>query len=1531
MKKKKTGVAIITIPILAAGTVALAASYQSDINFKPQDSSQSVQVNQVVFDGNDTGTGNKKNKDSDESHLLQKKSDTGDATSLEDQANYLFENSQLHTESIGITDNRNTEASNTDSTHTKQAQPSSIYNVTNDSSKADTVLDNSQGNVVVNPNGNNSGTSTSGNSGTNPDRNNNNNTNPASRPSNPGNGNSNNGNNGGNNNGGSNNGNNGGGNNSGSNSGDNSGGNTVRPADNVKDPESEKSNTNTGHGFVQKPYQEGVDPGQKDEETGDYKNVTIYKSSNESGNLLYEGQTVTKKDIYNALETWVYGNDGVQYLWGADALDKYIRIDSVSFDGGKTWISDFPLTLPESQTEEKLMMNVKVSYRISEKDTAWIERKVDYDVEPNRIFVLSEQLKEGTTVIDKSKILNTNQHPTKGSTIYFYDFLPGMLGYDDLTALVPGWTENDQLLSWRYPVEKGRHILEPADLVPLKKGYQAQLSIKWMNPDTGEIGDGMEYNKLVYLQTLTGVTEDALSQDKDGKKVLSVPKYMQAVDLANDAEVETDYLEIPDTVLVMNTDFSGLHVKQGYRVDEANSVYGSTSEGVLTDKTKKVYLGVPSAIKTLRIPETVTKVNLSSNNEISTLYIEAAILDEMPEISYDNLKKCKTIVKDALLNSFIEKNYDSLKDKGNTIAAEENPEVTYTVKNEGIVSNRGELRKVFKTGRHSFRIPSDIKTIQSGAFDEVNDLTEVIMPRNGEVVELQKDCFKGSELATIRCYSEEQYESVKEQLDASGAPDGVSVEFVGKSQEGIGYVRAEKDGAEEITVIDAPSSITSFDGTLTAENGEKLSATAIGDDAFENCRDLMWADLAESVKSIGYQAFRNCSSMQWLFINSTDYIYIGDKSMEGCGSLRFIASNAVTGEMQNSYNPGVVNEGGEATFYVPTNSEGYEAGSIHFTDGSGVYSYSMIDIGDGYKMLYGLNEEGTPWLGIRSGISVPDQVSLPATTEEIYTYGMANTTSPSGSYTVNWNELTAFCWLDGGIFQNSDLGGEVLLIGEVPSGYAFYIGDNCFYGCKNITSVKVPQDSYNVYAGAFAECSSLRSAEFGGVDTGAVYIGSFSGCNNLSDITFDSVNPITLTTYGSTPYRFNTDWSAEEEAEHVRIHVPEGSEMTYIKAWRYLFCGYVDYFSDTAYMHMWQDIQMENMNMETYEYPSDETVMELLEQRLLVGENRLRSMLGVGTVGEPTELYHYSYSNWMLTLLRVPSGLTSLDLSDTDGMELPPYSSVDYIGSNLFVKSPNLQYLNLSFWLSGIYENALAGITSEKITLNFESTTPPQLIDVTGDTTFNFGVTDEQLSIQVPEGSEEDYIEAWKYPLSGYTDEEAVRQAAIANLTAAGTEGEPTDEEISLEMQRILLPTVNRLRGMMGMELIDASTLEDKQKELAEEKSKSEETQVPDQNAEETGENTEQETPEEDNAGGDAGQEDGTDAEDPDNAGQEENPDAGSDNADGEQPEQPENPGENTGDGENESEDASEDDSTADSQEQIPATASEKSEEETQE
>lgn len=1334
MNKKKLGIAALAVPVLTAGTVALASSYQAGSDYKPADVSQELQVNQVVFDNEESSIGHDKKEDNQESRLLQKNQQDESqqsGTGKKDQADYLFENNTLSTDSadsVGLVDQQNSALGDTDGQTQTDKQPDEVYNVTKDRSDADTVLNG----TTQNSSGNNTGTGSNGKDGsdgnkTDSKKDGKKDGDSSGDDSKPGNNNS-------------------------SKPGNNNNPATTpvpttapapsNPAGTAKDPDSEKAYPDfggSGGTALTRPYEEGVTP-KHNTVNGDNKSVVIYQSGDSEATRLYEGQSVTKKNIYDSLVTMVVGKDDKMYFWGADALDKYVRIDAVSFDSGKTWKKSFPVTIPEGIEEGQMM--IKASYRLSVKSKNWVTRKVEYSVSPTRVFVLNTQLKKDNQTIAKKNIINiSDQYPKKGSFVNLFRLQYDYLGEKKLTRLFPGWEENGKLVPGFYGVTTGRHILEPADMIPLGSGYTVKLTAHWMS-DTCEVND-VAYNNLAYLQTLTDFSEKVETYIKDSKektkyRKLTVPKYIQAVDIDDGADLDIDYLEIPDTVYYIDVSGNGLLVNKGYQVSKDNPNYGVTEDGILTDKKQTAYLAVPYKMTELNVPETISTVNVTENNQLKELILKAEILDEMPEVVYKNLNNCKTVVKDDLLINFIEKNYKALSEgKENSVAAASSPDITYTVENDTIISNEGKVRKVLDTGRKTLTLPSSATLIEKTALSEATGLTTILMPSEGNIAELEKGCLKDTSISIIRCYSGRQYEYIKDHVDEAGASEDIKIELVGVSQEGYSYSVAEQNDEEEAVLIKAPANVTEFDGTVTAEDGTPVDITTIGENAFEKCTSLRWVTLPESVDTISYQAFYNCTGLEGILINNKKTITIGNLALDGCKSLRFVGSNAPNGVFLDGYTPNISDKNGRPYFYVPTNATGYCQYCVYFLEGSGVDGYSVEDIGGGNRMLYGLDESGNPWLGVRSGKKTTGEVDFPATTKELFDYAMANVTSETGTFTIDWSSLPDLQALDTGVFVNSDLTG-IVNVKDI------FLGNMTFSGTK-ISEAQILGDKFSLGQNDFASCKKLTSVTFGDFAEGSsLYTGPFSECDNLRDIYFTGDNAPELDVYGASGFRFNYTWSAEQEAKLLHIHVKDGLEEQYVKKWKYRYLGYNYGYDEPQYLSIWGQIQMD-MISENWKIPSDEAVDARVKMRLLSAENMVRTMLRVSTVSEPADFYPYRYSDNQVKLVGVPSYIEELDLGTVGSyMELPADSFVNIIASNTFSGCNNLKKLIIPNSVTQIYENALAGSGSTRIILDFQSTTPPELVrsETTGE--FSFGVADSCLEIRVPEGAEDAYVNAWK-------------------------------------------------------------------------------------------------------------------------------------------------------------------------------------------
>ena len=1390
-KLKKIGVAAVSASVLTAGTIAFAAAYQSGTAFDPSGSNRDLKTNQVVFSDDDDSVGHKKGSDKKESEMLNKdqnEQEKQNTARSRAQADYLFDNDVKLTEdsqnSAMINDgNDNLSSGNLldDVAQTPGSKPGTILDITGDAGNADVIL----------PGGNGSGTGTgtddNGNGGT----------------GGSGNG------VGGNGSGGNGSGGNGGGNGTGGNTGT-----TVRPADTVADPDEGKY-IPSGSFIPVKSYTETIA-----KQNPDNINITIIKPMDESAPKLYKGQTVDIKKIFNALQTSVYNkNDGLMYVWDETALNKYIRIDAVSLDGGNTWVNTFPLTIPTDIEDGQFL--IKVSYRLTEMED-WKNYKdnVSYAVEDNALWVLKEKLTENSKVLDQSNALTfAKRYPQIGEEVNLYYAQTEYLGDDGtkLTELFPGWTENGKLVPWFYSTTTpGRHILEPMDKVELGKEYQAEVRRYWLN--TG----------LCYLQTMTDYElPSLLDPDNTGiaKKEyqeVKVPQYIQSVDIDDNADLSVEYLEIPDTVININGSSRGIKVNQGYIVDSDDSYYAVTDEGILTNKEGTEYEAIPYKVKKITIPDNVSKVNLQGLNQVNTITIEADTVEKLPELTFYNpeepseeTQECKILLKDDLLEQFAMVNMDILTEANKKyVSAIETPNVTYTVSSDGqLIGSNKELRKVLGYITNTIRIDDDdISIIKENALSD-SGITRILMPADGKNVKLEKNWFANSSLQTILCYSQEQYDYVYAELKEEGAETRIHVELMDKSniqtsKEGFTYYTQVEDGQVKGILVSAPKDITNFDGTVTTQENTPVEITSISSNAFANCKNLVWVELPESINQIGYSAFKNCESLQGIMINVNDNIDIGDKAFDGCSSLRFIASNAMNAQMQNNYDPLVaqVYKGTKKIFfYVPTNATGYGDNTISFDESSGIASYSLVDIGNDNKMLYGCDQWNTPWLGLRAGIDMGEEAVLPSTTIELFQYAMADTKSSTGAYQVNWEDLTKLGYLDGGAFYASDLGEDIELNEAVC-----YIDDYAFQKCEKLKKLALSQEGTLQHLGSevFVECKSLESVEFYEADKN-VFLSSnlFYKCDSLKKIKLYSLSEkyTLLLDSDHGEFQFNLAWSKEEELEKLKIEVPDYLETDYIKIWRYAMAGYTrgTEVTDTPYLNMWKTLY-NNYKKEHSVWPTDEQIDALMKEKLVESENNLRKMMNLQPVSEPTDFYPYRLSeSGELTLIGAPSNITYTFLYG-DMLEFPSSWSLDYIATGAFSNSENLNSFATDEPLVGIYPNAFKGVKSNEFTFMFWSSSVPNLIVEKEGTPFDFGIDNSKIiSLVVSGGMEGEFINTWSYQLAGYSNRASMEKAVKAEMTKKNGK-EPTDEELKAEVDKRVLPYMNLVRKWLGWREADS-------------------------------------------------------------------------------------------------------------------------------
>lgn len=1217
MKKERIAAVTAAALIISGGGALAVQAYLSGNQFEPGSFSQMLQANQIVFPDDADKAGRKENGAQEESSVWEKVDDADkqDRPKSTGGAGYLLENGQ---EAIPATGNVSVNGmAQTAAGSAAEGAVSAIaaggagtsYNLVGDASNADLVI-RAPGNASGSGAGNGAGVSS------------------GSTERSDGNGSASSGNGGGSASSGSS-----GGSGNGGTTSDGKKNDLVIPADpsvkpdlpgkdeekpdpvpGVPDPvvPSEKPKPDMG-GVMDPPYSfpEG---GLSEDDVGE-GGVVISKGyfSNYS---LYRGQKITEKNVFYALETFVWGKNFEQYAWGDSDYNRFIRIDGISFDGGETWMT-FPVQIPEDVNSEEVF--IKASYRLNEKND-WTEMEVPYEVEDSRILVLSQKCEQKDN-ISSDLVLNPdgyNQYLMENSRLNLYGMQNGVLDIKNkLTSLFPGWEENGEPVSWLYPAGKGLHILEPMDPIPLDSDTYYVYMESYYLDNMDALGTS---GFAGWFQTLKGYDYYA-SED-----ALEVPEYIQVIDFSNDDvlwnPIET--ISVPDSVLYINTKSKDYNVNGAWEVSEGNLFYSSDAEGFLYNKKGTELLGIPYEKKDITIPKEIQKVSIPYYNDLKTIRLEAENWDELPEMDCANLRNHDTnvILQEDLMDSFLARQMKYFtEESGNTVSPAENPELRYFALNDGsVINGEGELFSLLTSGT-SAELSDRVKSVRENAFRNAENLRILRLSSSGNPVEFQKDALKDSSIRQILCYTQEQYDSVNSQLEQAGASDvAVSLIETKTNREGYQYFQQETEEGILTILKKAPKDVVSFDsGALTDEDGNALVISDIAAEAFADCTQLQWVDLAENTKKIGNSAFKGCTALSGVLIRSTDTIEIGDQSFDGCSSMRFLASNAQECVRENGYEPNLnhrYNDDTEAFFFIPSYSfyegdrpedHGYPAsGVISFTYSSNVSSYELVKTGDNGRVLYGVGwsgEEIAPWIALRSVGTLDQEVQLPSTTIEIFSYAFAEAKAESGSFAVNWSELPELKYLDAGAFQSSSLGGDAVLSADG------YLGDFALSGC-DITSLRLDCMA-QIGESSLTNCGKLEKIVIGSVlENNYLASYAFNGSNNLREIEVLSADPplLLIYWYNNMPFRFNDSWSQEEELSKLRMKVPEGSELTFLEKWLYTFVGQENFAS------LKTRVRRELADQD----PTNEEVLAECGRRLLEAENRIRTHLGLETVDKLT-------------------------------------------------------------------------------------------------------------------------------------------------------------------------------------------------------------------------------------------------------------------------------------------------------------------------
>lgn len=223
---------------------------------------------------------------------------------------------------------------------------------------------------------------------------------------------------------------------------------------------------------------------------------------------------------------------------------------------------------------------------------------------------------------------------------------------------------------------------------------------------------------------------------------------------------------------------------------------------------------------------------------------------------------------------------------------------------------------------------------------------------------------------------------------------------------------------------------------------------------------------------------------------------------------------------------------------------------------------------DGSLILYGCLGGEAPneaSLLLGSPAALNGTIKLRSTTTEIF--GATSTAglnlvgafeNTMGDWAIDWSSAPNLRYIGSRAFAGSSVASVDIYAPSVKFG----MEQSAFEGCANLTHVSVTARTLSIGDTAFANCTALKSACFIAnesptsddvhyLNKNNIGFGVFSGDAALVSLTVGSPVPQLVYPSPKIAYVFDGAVEANEEADRISLHVPEGEERAYINAWVY--------------------------------------------------------------------------------------------------------------------------------------------------------------------------------------------------------------------------------------------------------------------------------------------------------------------------------------------------------------------------------------------